>query len=68
MEMALERAIFTSSSAPVRATGSALPAGLLADCPERNNAVLMENTPQGIERYCRSLRAKRKKRGEHWAR
>ena len=25
-----------------------------------NNAVLMENTPQGIERYCRSLRAKRK--------
>jgi [citrate (pro-3S)-lyase] ligase len=30
-----------------------------------NNAVLMENTPQGIERYCRSLRAKRK-RGEHW--
>ena len=25
-----------------------------------NNAVLMENTPQGIARYCRSLRAKRK--------
>ena len=24
-----------------------------------NNAVLMENTPQGIERYCRSLRQKR---------
>ncbi|MGR4050739.1 [citrate (pro-3S)-lyase] ligase [Kosakonia cowanii] len=24
-----------------------------------NNAVLMENTPSGIERYCRSLRAKR---------
>ena len=25
-----------------------------------NNAVLMENTPQGIARYCRSLSAKRK--------
>ncbi|EOZ7526838.1 MULTISPECIES: [citrate (pro-3S)-lyase] ligase [Enterobacter] len=25
-----------------------------------NNAVLMENTPQGIARYCRSLRANRK--------
>ena len=25
-----------------------------------NNAVLMENTPQGIARYCRSLRAKRR--------
>ena len=25
-----------------------------------NNAVLTDNTPQGIERYCRSLRAKRK--------
>jgi [citrate (pro-3S)-lyase] ligase len=25
-----------------------------------NNAVLMENTPQGIERYCRALSAKRK--------
>ncbi|MCP6559139.1 [citrate (pro-3S)-lyase] ligase, partial [Klebsiella pneumoniae] len=25
-----------------------------------NNAVLMENTPQGITRYCRSLRGERR--------
>ena len=30
-----------------------------------NNAVLMENTPQGIQRYCRALSQKRKP-GKRW--